>query len=98
MGCHFLLQDIFPIQGSNLHCRVSYIAGNSLQTEPPGKWEKESTLNKENVLVMDEANRTSLGTVSNLVFVKVYKIFGLTIHSTFVMLAILIHHLMATEL
>ena len=34
VGCHFLLQRIFPTQGSNpglLHCR------NSLPSEPPGK-------------------------------------------------------------
>ena len=35
VGCHFLLQSIFPTQGSNqglLHCRQS-----SLPPEPPGK-------------------------------------------------------------
>ena len=74
------------------------LQANSLQTEPPGKPEKESTLNKENVLVRDGGNRTPLRRVSNLVFVKVYKILGLTIHTTFVMLTILIHHLMTSEL
>ena len=35
MGCHFLLQEIFPTQGSNLglpHCRQTL-----LPSEPPGK-------------------------------------------------------------
>ena len=38
MGCHFLLQGIFPAQGSNprlLH--ISCIAGEFFTTEPPGK-------------------------------------------------------------
>ena len=95
---------IFFSRGSSQPRDQTYIAGsptlqaNSLQTEPPGKPEKESTLNKENVLVRDGGNRTPLRRVSNLVFVKVYKILGLTIHTTFVMLTILIHHLMTSEL
>ena len=32
VGCHFFLQGIFPIQGSN-----SCIAGKLFTTEPPGK-------------------------------------------------------------
>ena len=39
MGCHFLLQGIFPTQGSNpglLHCRWSpALQADSLPTEPP---------------------------------------------------------------
>ena len=34
VGSHFLLQGIFPTQRSNL---LSYIAGNSLPSKPPGK-------------------------------------------------------------
>ena len=34
-GCHFLLQGIFPIQGSNL-CLLHWQA-DSLLSEPPGK-------------------------------------------------------------
>ena len=34
VGCHFLLQGIFPTQGSNL---VSCIAGEFFTAEPPGK-------------------------------------------------------------
>ena len=34
MGCHFLLQGIFPTQGSNL---TSTLAGRFFTTEPPGK-------------------------------------------------------------
>ena len=41
VGCHFLLQGIFPTQGSNpglLHCRWSpALWADSLMTEPPGK-------------------------------------------------------------
>ena len=69
-----------------LHCRVSHIAADSSQTGPVGKPEKESTLNKEHVLVRDGGNRTSLRRVSNLVFVKVYKTLELTVHTTSVML------------
>ena len=38
VGCHFLLQGIFPIQGSNprLLCLLHWQA-ESLPTEPPGK-------------------------------------------------------------
>ena len=38
MGCHFLLQGIFPIQGSNpsLLCLLHWQVG-SLPTVPPGK-------------------------------------------------------------
>ena len=38
MGCHFLLQGIFPTQGSNLHllCLLHWQVG-SLSLEPPGK-------------------------------------------------------------
>ena len=39
VGCHFLLQGIFPTQGSNpglLHWQV-----DSLPTEPPGKPQKQ---------------------------------------------------------
>ena len=68
-----------------LHCRVSHIAADSSQTGPLGKPEKESTLNKEHVLVRDGGNRTSLRRVSNLVFVKVYKTLELTVHTTSVM-------------
>ena len=37
-GCHFLLQEIFPIQGSNLHlfCLLHWQVG-SLPLVPPGK-------------------------------------------------------------
>ena len=68
-----------------LHCRVSHIAADSSQTGPLGKPEKESTLNKEHVLVRDGGNRTSLRRVSNLVLVKVYKTLELTVHTTSVM-------------
>ena len=34
LGCHFLLQGIFPTQGLNL---VSFLAGRFFTTEPPGK-------------------------------------------------------------
>ena len=37
VGCHFLLQGIFPTQGLNPHLRVSYTAGRFLTAEPPGK-------------------------------------------------------------
>ena len=33
VGCHFLLQEIFPIEGST---QVSCVAGNSLSSESPG--------------------------------------------------------------
>ena len=38
VGCHFLLQGIFPTQGSNLHplCLLNWQVG-SLPLEPPGK-------------------------------------------------------------
>ena len=35
VGCHFLLQGIFPTQGSNLH--PLHLAGRFFTTEPPGK-------------------------------------------------------------
>ena len=34
VGCHFLLQGIFPTQGLNQHSRI---AGGFFTTEPPGK-------------------------------------------------------------
>ena len=40
VGCHALLQGIFPTQGSNLYPHVSCgscIAGRFFTTEPPGK-------------------------------------------------------------
>ena len=37
VGCHFLLQRIFPIQGSNHLSYVSCIAGGFFTTESPGK-------------------------------------------------------------
>ena len=37
MGCHFLLQGIFPTQGLNVHLCASYTAGRFFTTEPPGK-------------------------------------------------------------
>ena len=39
MGCHFLLQGIFPTQGSNPH-RIVCIAGTFFTAEPPGKPQK----------------------------------------------------------
>ena len=36
MGCHFLLQRIFPTQGSNLGLTPSW-QRDSLPSEPPGK-------------------------------------------------------------
>ena len=36
-GCHFLLQGIFLIQGSNLHFLHPALAGRLFTTEPPGK-------------------------------------------------------------
>ena len=43
MGCHSLLQGIFPTQGSNLHllCLLHWQAG-SLPLVPPGKSQSES--------------------------------------------------------
>ena len=35
MGCHFLLQGIFPTQGSNPH--LLHWQADSFTTEPPGK-------------------------------------------------------------
>ena len=37
VGCHFLLQGIFPNQGSNLIIYVSCIASRFVTTEPSGK-------------------------------------------------------------
>ena len=38
MGCHFLLQGIFPTQGSNSHLLcLPALAGGFFTTEPPGK-------------------------------------------------------------
>ena len=38
VGCHFLLQGIFPTQGSNLHLlQVSCIAGGFFTAEPWGR-------------------------------------------------------------
>ena len=37
VGCHFLLQGIFPIQGLNSHLLHSCIAGGFFTAEPPGK-------------------------------------------------------------
>ena len=34
-GCHFLLQGIFPAQGSNPHFLSSALAGGFFTTEPP---------------------------------------------------------------
>ena len=38
-GCHFLLQEIFPTQGSKLHllCLLNWQAGGFFTTELPGK-------------------------------------------------------------
>ena len=33
VGCHFLLQGIFPSQGSNLHLRISCIVGKFITIE-----------------------------------------------------------------
>ena len=41
VGCHFLLQGIFPTQGSNP--RISCIAGGFFTTEPQGKPSKSHT-------------------------------------------------------
>ena len=35
MGCHFLLQRIFPTQGSNLESPA--LQADALPSEPPGK-------------------------------------------------------------
>ena len=50
MGCHALLQGIFPTQGSNLHllCLLHWQAG-SLPLAPPGK-PPDSTVNWTNKL------------------------------------------------
>ena len=37
VDCHFLLQGIFPIQGSNLHLLSPSLAGGFFTTEPPEK-------------------------------------------------------------
>jgi len=37
VGCHFLLQDIFPTQGFIASCFISCLAGRFFTTEPPGK-------------------------------------------------------------
>ena len=38
MGCHFLLQEIFPTQGSNLHLfSLLHWQEDSLPLAPPGK-------------------------------------------------------------
>ena len=41
MGCHFLLQGIFPTQGSNLsllHCRLSYQESERAIAKAKGSW------------------------------------------------------------
>ena len=45
VGCHFLLQGIFPTQGWKLH--ILHWQVDSLPSEPPGK----SALGKRSVLV-----------------------------------------------
>ena len=47
VGCHFLLQGIFPIQGSNLHllCLLHWQV-DSLPLMPPGKPNLKTTLSK----------------------------------------------------
>ena len=37
MGCHALLQEIFPTQGSNPCLMSPALAGGFFTTEPPGK-------------------------------------------------------------
>ena len=39
MGCHFLLQGIFPTQGSNpgIEPRALALQADTLSSEPPGK-------------------------------------------------------------
>ena len=46
MGCHFLLQGIFPTQGSNPGIEPESIAleADALTSEPPGKQRKERKL------------------------------------------------------
>ena len=53
MGCHFLLQEIIPIQGSNLHLlRFLNWQVGSFATEPPGKPSSVSNLMK--IFIMNE--------------------------------------------
>ena len=50
MGCHFLLQGIFPTQGSNpdlLHCR-QILYSLSHQRSPPGWWGVSATMAQSN--------------------------------------------------
>ena len=37
VGCHALLQGIFPIQGSNPYLMSPALVGGFFTTEPPGK-------------------------------------------------------------
>ena len=50
MGCHFLLQELFPTQGSNLH--LLHWQADSFTIEPPGsqaKTWKQQMMDKEDV-------------------------------------------------
>ena len=56
VGCHVLLQGIFPIQGSNpglLHCRQIF-----LPSEPPGKPKNTGVMTDVTCAVMLELQRT----------------------------------------
>ena len=61
VGCHSLLQEIFPIQGSNLHrlCLLHWLAG-SLPLVPPGKAPVAggNCLNRITVLIRESRETT----------------------------------------
>ena len=61
VSCHFLLQGIFPTQGST---RVSCIAGRFFTTEPQGKSIEYLFIHKKNETLLSATTRVNLESIT----------------------------------